>query len=216
MSWTTRILATLAFIFLAVGVIWWVAIRDTGVRPPPAPPPSSNTQIEPVKTSPPPAVTQAAAPLAATNIVAIEVPAAATNPTTNWEDRVDAILDSPSEVNEKAKQMLELLPHLPEAGQVETAQHVANLLADEDYAKFGAYLTNTTTSINVQDIVLADVLNRPNQIKLPLLLETARNPANAKATEAREMLALYLEEDYGDDWQKWATEMEKWLKENPD
>jgi hypothetical protein len=65
-------------------------------------------------------------------------------------------------------------------------------------------------------VILADVLNRPNAIKLPLLLDTARNPDNTKAGEAREMLELYLDGNYGRNWNKWKQEMEKWLKENPD
>jgi len=151
-----------------------------------------------------------------TNGPVVQAPAPAVKVMNDWEARVDEILRDDSELDEKARQMLELFPSFPEAGQVETAQHIANLLADEDYDKFGCYLTNSKTPVDVQDVVLADVLNRPNGIKLPLLLETARNPENAKAGEAKEILELYLEEDYGTNWDKWRQETEKWLKENPD
>jgi len=121
-----------------------------------------------------------------------------------------------SEPGVKAKQLLELLPRIPEAGQAETAQHIANLLADEDYPAFGAWFTNTNTAVAVQEVVLADLLNRPNAIKLPLLLEAVRTPQHAKATEARELLELYLEKDYGSDWEAWQKALEDWLRENPD
>lgn len=139
-----------------------------------------------------------------------------TNSIADWEDQIAGILNDETEVEAKAKKVLELFPRFPEAGQIEAAQHISNLLADEDYQKFGNYLTNATTPESVQDIILADVLNRPNAIKLPLLLDTARTADNAKAGDARELLGLYLEEDYGADWDKWRGKMEQWLKEHPD
>jgi len=215
MSLISKILTTLGVIVLAVTVIWWVGIRDSATELEPVPSQaeketqSGNTNAVSFRTG---AVTRTRAP----NVPVAEVSVATTNLMTDWEERVDQILGDDSEVEDKARKMLELLPHFPEAGQVETAQHISNLLPDEDYAKFGAYLTNATTAGSVQDVILADVLNRPSEIKLPLLLETARNPDNAKAAEAKEMLELYLEEDYGTDWNKWEEEMNKWLKENPD
>jgi hypothetical protein len=219
MSSTAKTLATLAIIALvAVAAIWLGFLRGTEPAPQPTPPPpeeetppATTTSVSSFFTRPGTKVVRTTTPVVA------EVPAATTNLMTDWEDRVDQILgDEKTEVDEKARRMLELFPLFPEAGQVESAQHIANLLPHEDYATFGGYLTNSKTPVSVQDVILADVLNRPNEIKLPLLLETARNPENAKAGEAKEMLELYLEDDYGADWNKWQQEMEKWLKENPD
>jgi hypothetical protein len=218
MSSTAKTLATLAIIALAaVAAIWLGFFRGTEPAPQPAPPPVEETQpaattnVSSFFTRPGTKVARATEPVVAA------VPATTTNLMTDWDDRVDQILgDEKTEVDEKARRMLELFPHFPEAGQVETAQHISNLLPHEDYATFGNYLTNSKTPVSVQDVILADVLNRPNEIKLPLLLETARTPDNAKAGEAKELLELYLEVDYGTDWKKWQQEMEKWLKENPD
>jgi hypothetical protein len=218
MSSTAKTLATLGIIALVVVAAIWVGFfRGTEPAPQPTPPPvdepqpAKPTNVSPFFTRPGTKVARAADPVVA------EVPATTTNLMTDWEDRVDQILgDEKTEVDEKARRMLELFPHFPEAGQVETAQHISNLLPHEDYATFGGYLTNSKTPVSVQDVILADVLNRPNEIKLPLLLETARNSENAKAGEAKEMLELYLEEDHGTDWKKWEEEMNKWLKENPD
>jgi hypothetical protein len=212
MSSTPKILAMLAIIVVVAAAIWVGLFLGRGPSSEPAPPPVDETQ--PTKTNT--FFTRPGTRSRATNVAVAEVPVANTNLMADWEDRVDQILGDDSEVEEKARKMLELFPHFPEAGQVETAQHISNLLADEDYRKFGSYLTNPKTPVSVQDVILADVLNRPNEIKLPLLLETARNSENAKAAEAKEMLELYLEDDYGTDWKKWEQEMEKWLKENPD
>jgi len=63
---------------------------------------------------------------------------------------------------------------------------------------------------------LADALNRPNSLKLPSLLDVARDPQNPKAGEAKEVLQLFLDEDYGSDWTTWQAKMDAWLKDNPD
>ncbi len=135
---------------------------------------------------------------------------------TNWEDRIDDILGAEGEEAEKANQMLAMFPRLPEDGQVEVAQHLSNLVSDEDYAPLGQYLTNSALPEAVLDVLLSDLLNRPNSTKLPLLLELAQNPQNPKSSEAKDLLELFLEEDYGTDWATWQAKMTEWLKENPD
>ena len=143
--------------------------------------------------------------------------AAATNQVPDWEEKVDAILTADNDTDaQKAKKMLELFPLLSGDAQEEVAHHLSNLTPDEDYASFGQYLTNTALSEDVLDVLLEDVLNRPNSIKLPMLLEVARDPSNPKAAEAKDVLELFLEEDYGNDWAKWQAKTVQWLKDNPD
>ena len=141
---------------------------------------------------------------------------AAENLITNWDEKIDAILSAEGDDADKAKLMLALFPHLPEDGQVEVAQHLSNLTADKDYAPLGAYLTNSATPEAVQDVLMADLLNRPNSVKLPLLLDVARDAHNPKAGEAKDILELFLEEDYGTDWPQWQNKMQQWLADNPD
>ncbi len=139
------------------------------------------------------------------------------NVITNWEDKLDTILSTEGSDTDKAKQMLEMFPRLPEEGQAEVAQHLSNLTPDENYSPLGQYLTNSTLSETVLDVLLADLLNRPNSVKLPMLYEIARQgEQNAKAGDAKDILQLYLDEDYGEDWTQWQTKMDQWLKDNPD
>lgn len=138
------------------------------------------------------------------------------NVMTNWEDKVDQILTSDGDDPAKAKQMLEMFPQLPEDGQVEVAQHISNLTPDQDYPQLGKLLTNDTLPESVLDVLLADTLNRPNSLKLPSLLEVARDPQNPKANDAKDLLQLFLDDDYGNDWNTWQTKMDAWLKDNPD
>ena len=146
------------------------------------------------------------------------VPSSATitNTLPDWEDRLDDILGNDDEEKVKTAKLLELLPRMPEEGQEETARHLANLVEDADYAPLGNILTNATFPESVLDVLLQDALNRPNELKMPLLLDVAKEPGHPKAEEAKDLLELFLDEDYGTDWARWQTEMQKWLKDNPE
>jgi hypothetical protein len=141
---------------------------------------------------------------------------AGANLITDWEDKIDEILTSEIPEADKAKKMLEMFPRLPEDGQVEVAQHLSNLVSDQDYPSLERLLTNSALPESVLEVLLGDVLNRPNSLKLPALLEVARDSQNPKAGEAKDILQLFLEEDYGTDWNTWQAKVDQWLKENPD
>lgn len=157
----------------------------------------------------------AGSPVAAAPIVT-NAATAETNAAPTWEDLIDDILQANTDDATQMKQLLALYPQVPEEGQVEVAQHLANLASDQDYGPVRQILTNAETPEDVTDVLLADVLNRPNAIKLPTLLDIARNPQHPNAEEAKDLLSLYLDEDYGDAWNRWQQAMETWLKENPD
>lgn len=150
--------------------------------------------------------------------IALGAPDSAAAPAliTNWEEKVDEILTSAAPEADKARRMLEMFPRLPEGGQVEVARHLANLVSDQDYPSLARYLTNSALPESVLDVLVADVLNRPNSVKLPALLGVARDPQNPKAGEAKDILQLFLEEDYSSDWNLWQAKVDQWLKDNPD
>jgi hypothetical protein len=148
---------------------------------------------------------------------AAAVPEVNPNLITDWEERLDNILgDDKVEDPVKAKHLLEMFPNLPEEGQVDVAQHLANLTPDSDYAPLGKYLSDPKTPEAVVDILMGDLLNRGNTVKLPMLVEVAKNESSPKAEEAKNILELYLEEDYGTDWATWQAKVDEWLKANPD
>jgi hypothetical protein len=201
----------------------WLGTRST--QPPPRPP--ENSQKVPEKNvtqTPPPTFypngTTETAVVTPTNPPPVGMPLPPTmgNLITNWEDRLNDILGATDQDEAaKAKQLLEMFPRLPEDGQVEVAQHLANLTEDKDFARLGAYLTAPATPEPVVEVLLADTLNRPNSVKLPILLGVAQACPDPKtAGEAREVLALFLDEDYGTDWATWQTKLQQWLTENPD
>jgi hypothetical protein len=146
----------------------------------------------------------------------MEMSATTTNLTAGWEDKVDEILGSTSQDADKAKQLIAMFPTLPADVQEEVARHLTNLLPDQDYGLMRIYLTNAALPEGVLDILLDDVLNRPNSLKLPALLDVARSAQHPKSAEAKDFLKLFLEEDYASDWDKWQAGVEQWLKANPD
>jgi hypothetical protein len=139
-----------------------------------------------------------------------------TNGIPDWEDKVEEILVADTEDTDKVKKMADMFPQLSAEGQEEVAHHLSNLTSDEDYAPLGRFLTNSTLSADVLDVFYEDVLNRPNALKLPLLLQVAQDPQHPNAEDAHDVLELFLDEDYGKDWAQWGIKMKEWLQENPD
>jgi hypothetical protein len=134
----------------------------------------------------------------------------------DWDEKVSDVLGAEGDEKDKAKKLIDLFPQLPPEGQEEVAHHLSNLVADEDYAPLSNFVTNSALPEAVLDVFVEDVFNRPNAIKLPVLLDIAQDPQHPRAGEAKDVLELFLEEDFGSDWTKWHAKMEKWLKDNPD
>lgn len=191
-------------------------------------PADSPTSPAPTQTAPPFGVRRPSS-IAVPSSVPGTAPAAITAPqdavtavavsteVTNWEQRIDAILGRDgTDEGKKADELLGLFPSLPEDGQIEAAQHIANLLPDERYSALAPTLTNPLTNEQVLEALLTDLLNRPDPIKLPLLLQLARTPDHPKAVEARDILEVYVDENFGTDWPKWEMAVQKYLQENPE
>jgi hypothetical protein len=60
---------------------------------------------------------------------------------------------------------------------------------------------------------MAALLSRSDTLKLPYLLQIARDEQNPKALEAKGLLEALLDENFGDDWTRWQTSVDQWLKQ---
>ena len=179
---------------------------------------SSNSTIKHVvipKVSRPLQPTQSSVIAPATNENPV-APKVAPGQMADWDEKVSDVLGAEGDEKDKAKKLVEMFPLLPPEGQEEVAHHLSNLVADEDYAPLATFATNSALPEVVLDVFVEDVFNRPNAIKLPVLLDIAQDPQHPRASEAKDVLELFLEEDFGSDWTKWHAKMEKWLKDNPD
>lgn len=221
------VVVVVAIIGIGVGV-GLLAARSPGKAPPPVVAQDSTPHMSPAPTpavnpapviAQNPVVTPQPAPIQPTPVVqsnAATTSTASTNTEAEWEDKIDNIIGSDDADTNKVKQLFALFPTLPPDGQEEVVQHLSNLVDDDDYAPLGELLKNDKLPEGVLDELLADVLNRPNNLKLPLLLDVASDANNAKHDEAKDLLELYLGQDYGDDWNNWGTQMTNWLQQNPD
>jgi hypothetical protein len=59
-----------------------------------------------------------------------------------------------------------------------------------------------------------DLLNRRNTLKLPMLLAIASNTDHPLAGQAKDMLELFLQTDYGTNWNQWSDAVTTWLQQN--
>jgi hypothetical protein len=89
------------------------------------------------------------------------------------------------------------------------------MVQDDHYDGAAQLLTNSATSAAVSTVLMNDLLNRNNALKLPMLLAVAREDAHPLKDQAREMLELLIQEDNGSNWDQWATSINNWLQNNP-
>lgn len=218
----SKILVGVIIVVAVVGaglfIGWWGGQGKAGSQP--APVAENAPAMEPAAQDSLPAVdTQAHRPLPvpqasnATPATSANAAAGATNLTTNWEDKLDNILGSDEADTNKVAQLFQMFPSLPEDGQAEVAEHLSNLVPDDQYAPLGKLLENPKLPASVLDVLMSDVLDRPDSVKLPLLLKVAQTPGHPEADEAKDLLELYLDEDNP---ALWPQKMQAWLKANPD
>ena len=134
--------------------------------------------------------------------------------TQNFQSIDDIIGATSLDDTQKVQQLLVLFPKLKPEDQEEAIQHMSNLTSDEAYAPLAKMFKDPKQSEDVLDALMTDVLNRGDALKLPLLLEAAKQPNHAMASDARDVLEIYLEKDYGNDWTAWDQAIKEWLKEN--
>jgi hypothetical protein len=86
------------------------------------------------------------------------------------------------------------------------------LLADEQFPATARYLNDTNTPETVITILMNDMLNRPDPVKLPMLLDLAQVSGHPLAEESKTILGIYVEHDFGDNWDEWRKGIEEYLK----
>jgi len=217
-----KVLAALAVIAILGLGIGYLGTRSSKPTPPVSKPPVEPSHVQPtqpannkpVSTTPP--KTNPAAQPGAIQILPTTPETASTNA---WDDAIGQIIDSETDDTNKVKELFALFPTLPAEGQEEVAEHLSNLVEDDAYQPLGRLLADPKLSEDVLDVLMSDLLNRPNATKLPMFLELAFTPDHPKAEEAKDLLELYLDDvdadAFGNDKAKWEEAMQKWLK-NPD
>jgi hypothetical protein len=131
-----------------------------------------------------------------------------------WEQQLDDVLLADTDPNTKADRILALIPTAPTNAQVELSQHLVNMVQDDHYDGAAQLLTNPATPSDVSTVLMNDLLNRNNTLKLPMLLSVARDDDHPLKDQAREMLELLIQQDDGTNWDQWGASINTWLQNN--
>jgi hypothetical protein len=108
-----------------------------------------------------------------------------------------------------ANDLFARLPHLPEEALASAAEEALQDLADSDYAALALpIVTNPATHGQILSVMFADLLERPDAITLPALLQIARSSSHPFAPAALENLRLLAGPDAADDWSRWARQID--------
>ena len=134
-----------------------------------------------------------------------------------WDKQIDALLASDGTDAEIADKLLELYPHMPTEGQADLILEIAPRIANDSYSnKLSVILTNATAPEEVLETLLTDLIDRPDTIRLPRLLDMARSKDNPKSGDAHDLLEALLGDDYGDDWDQWSKKISEWIASHPE
>jgi hypothetical protein len=217
---SNRPLIVVATIVLAIvgGTLWFlntskVPVVDTATKPA-----DIHVPVGPQVNVPAPLGTPAAAgkKTAETAKVMPPKPAGTPRPLAEWELRIDEVLRSSADEKQTAKILINMLPTLPAEGQEEAAQHISNLVLDEDYNDVLPLVRNANLPEEVLDVFVTDLMNRDDTVKLPALLDIAKIPNHPHSEEALTDLEIFLDEDFGTDFGRWETAMKAYLKKMAD
>ena len=202
----TRIAAVIVAV-AGVGAVVAFALMQSPPPPPPSPLPlaaASPSETPITLASVAPGVAEAPPPPAASDMAANVAPA--------WESTIDGILRSNVSEAQMAQMLINILPTLPEDGQIEAANHIANLLPDSEYNSVRPLLLNSGLPESVLSVFFTDLMNRDDPTKLNAFLDIAQIPNHPFQSEALSDLQIYVGDDYGTDWPKWKSAVTQYLK----
>jgi hypothetical protein len=221
MSDLAKVVRVLSVLVLAGGVgifIGWMKSREGDVQPVAVPAGASQQTVDIA----PVAMTQEEPPLGPkpSRISRIHRPgtdlsAPPPEESNEWEKQLDDVLLADTDSNTKADRILAMIPNAPSNAPVELSQHLVNMVQDDHYDGTAELLTNATTPAAVSTVLMNDLLNRNNALKLPMLLAVARDDDHPLKDQARDMLELLIQEDDGSNWDQWSASINTWLQNNP-
>lgn len=213
-----RAIAILAVTIALGGLIGWLVSRSNDVAPITSSDAASPTLAIVPQSAPAKATAPVATPipkiLARTETEGVNIPEPANGTLADWEERLDDILLGSDDENGKADKILALIPKAPPEHQAELAQHLVNMVQDDHYDGTAQMLTNSATPADVSDVLMNDLLNRNNNLKLPMLLAIARNDQHPLKDQALDLLGLLTQSDNGTNWDQWSSTITTWLQDN--
>ncbi len=177
---------------------------------------------EPPKSEPSQPVSSASAPEPSTpkSVLSESTPAPFPRldpvPLADWELQLDSILTAPGDTSTAARALLAAMPGLPAEAQEQFIAHALNLCEDADFSRAEEIYLRPNTPPSVSEAIFNDALNRPDEVKLPLMARTMNSPAHPMRGEAQGILELYLELEPGAQPPgSWDIAVREYLKKQP-
>ena len=112
-----------------------------------------------------------------------------------WDALVDEIgaLTDHAVTREDWARVNQALRRVPPERRRESAQALLNMVSDDNFDVVHDLLLDRSQSPDVVQAVYHDLLNRPDEVKLPLLKEVANSSTHANSLEARQILELQMD-----------------------
>lgn len=131
-----------------------------------------------------------------------------------WEASIRSVLSREKTTEaEKAIGLFQLLPGMPAEGAETCAEEAVKRLPNTEYRHAQAVVTNPGTYGLALGVLFTDLMERPDNLRLPTLVSIARNAAHPYAEPAHSNLELLLGQDFGQDWARWESAIREKIKE---
>jgi len=203
---------TRTILAIAAVVVVGAVVAFALLQKPPTPPPTPLALATPTPAETPFPAPGNVPPVAANSPAAPAAPQVPNTVPPAWENTIDGILRSNVSESQMAQMLINILPTLPEDGQIEAANHISNLLPDSDYGSVRPLLLNSNLPESVLSVFFTDLMNRNDPTKLNAFLDIAQISNHPFQAEALSDLQIYVGQDYGTNWAQWRTAVDQYLK----
>jgi hypothetical protein len=117
-----------------------------------------------------------------------------------------------TDIANTAQALINLLPDLTKSGQTECAEHISNLLSDEEYPRALQIWENPASDPEVLKVFAADLMNRPARVMMPAMLRAIKMLNHPYHEEAKRTMQILLDQDHGDNTPQWESAMNAFLE----
>jgi hypothetical protein len=121
-----------------------------------------------------------------------------------------------TDITNTAQALINLLPELTKSRQTECAEHISNLLSDEEYPRALQIWENPASDPDVLKVFATDLMNRPARVMMPAMLIAIKMVNHPYHEEAKRTMRILLDQDHGDNIPQWEGAMNAFLEKEAD
>jgi hypothetical protein len=123
------------------------------------------------------------------------------------EHIADILSDPTPDLDSLARNLLLLIPRLPEEAQEEAAYHIANLSSDKLAIEWMKEITEQKLPPAAAEVLFEDMLSRPQELIVPEMGRIADKANHPLQAECREILVLLFDSPVaGQTWESWVVQ----------